>query len=82
MSPFLSEVAEIGGGSSSVLRSSENMRVVGCRLAVASPSPRSRRILLSVLEEKVGPSADALGADEGHVNEEYGTHLRFFLGYS
>ena len=82
MSPFPGEVAKIGSGSSSALRSLANTRIVRCRLSVAPPTPRSRRRLLSVLEEQVGPGTDALGADEGQVNEEYGTHSRFFLGYS
>ena len=45
-------------------------------------TPRSRRKLLTVLEEQVGPGADALGVDEGQLNEEYGTHSCFFLGHS
>ena len=69
MSPFPSEVAKIGSGSSSALRSSANIRIVGCRLSVALPTLRSRRRLLLVLEEQVGPGADALGADEGQVKE-------------
>ena len=82
MSSFPDEVAKIGSESNSALRSSANTRIVGCRLLVASPTPRSRRKLLTVLEEQVGPGADALGVDEGQLNEEYGTHSCFFLGHS
>ena len=81
MSPFSNKVAKIGSGSSSALRSLANTRIIRY-LSVAPPTPRSRRRLLSVLEEQVGPGTDALGADKGQVNEEYGTHSRFFLGYS
>ena len=82
MSPFPGEVAKIGSGSSRALRTSANMRIVGCRLPVASPTPQSRRRLSSVLEEQVSPGADALRADEGQVKEEYEIHSRLLLGYS
>ena len=82
MSSLHDEVTKTGSGSRSALRSSAKTRIIGCRLPVASPTPRSRRMLLSVLEGQVGPGADALGADEGLLNEEYGTHSCFFLGHS